>query len=112
MSADLGADQVQRTVETTMRVLAVLMGGLDEMVFDAGVVINGAIVVTRLDKIVVGARAVTDKATVVTHLDKVELCLGRKYFDKGVRLWRGFGLGINQEMELSHGGLQPWVNRG
>lgn len=55
---------------------------------------------------------VADRDTVVTLLEKEELCLGCKCFDKGVRLWQGFGLGRSQDRELSHGGLQAWVNRG
>ena len=65
-----------------------------------------------LEEMVVGVEAMTNRDTMVIPLDKVGRCLRWKYFDKGVRLWQVFDLGRSQDMKLSHGGLQPWVNRG
>ena len=86
-----------------MIVLEVETGGPAKMVVGVGAMTDEATMVTHLDKMVVGA--VTDKDTLVTHLDEGELCLGQKYFVKGLRPWRGFGLGRSQDMNLSHGGL-------
>ena len=61
---------------------------------------------------VVGVESMMDGDTMVTPLDRLKLCLGWKYFDKGVRLWQSFDLGRSQEVKLSHGGSQPWVDRG
>lgn len=88
----MGVDQEQRTTDTTTLVLAGWIGGLDETI--------------------VGVEATMDGATMVTPLDIVKLCIGWKYFDKGVRLWRVFDLGKNQDVKLNHGGSHPWVDRG
>lgn len=40
----------------------------------------------------------------VTPLDRVDLSLRWKYFGKGVRPWKGFDLGRNQDVKLSQGG--------
>ena len=53
---------------------------------------------------VVSAKVVKNGDTVVTPLDTVKLCLGCKYFDKGVRLWQVFDLGRSQDVKSSHGG--------
>ena len=65
-----------------------------------------------LDKMVAGSKVVVDGDIVVNPWDRGEICLGWKYLDKSVRPWQGFGLGKSQDIELSHGGLQPWVNIG
>lgn len=108
LSADLCAEKGQRTVEMTMGVLAAQTGGLAKTVSSVAVVTDGATEVTHLYEMVVGAP--TDKDTLSSRFDKGELCLGRKYLDKGVSPWRGFGLGKSQNVELSYDGLQPWVN--
>lgn len=47
----------------------------------------------------------TDRDTLLSCLEKGELCLGRKYLDKDVSPWRGFGLGKSQKVELSYEGF-------
>ena len=61
---------------------------------------------------IASAKVVEDGDTMVTPLDKVIPYIGWKCFDKGARQWDIFDLGRSQDVKLSHGGSQPWVERG